>query len=93
MTGRKGAEAVDWRGLAACQDIDPDLFFPVAAPNSDAGKRQAAQARAVCRSCPARVPCLGFAVATRQAWGVWGGTTPAERGTDRWRRQSREGAR
>ena len=32
-----------------------------------------------CRSCPAREPCLRYAVAAGEKGGVWGGTSPDER--------------
>jgi WhiB family transcriptional regulator, redox-sensing transcriptional regulator len=67
----------NWRTLAACQSIDPDLFFPV----SSAGKslEQVAEARAVCACCLVRRQCLAFALRTRQANGIWGGLTAQER--------------
>jgi WhiB family transcriptional regulator, redox-sensing transcriptional regulator len=33
----------------------------------------------VCASCIVRRPCLQFALATHQTYGVWGGTTEEER--------------
>lgn len=65
-----------WRDRAACRDIDPDLFFPVATGGSSLA--QEARALAVCRTCTVRAPCLRFAMDTRED-GVWGGTTAAER--------------
>ena len=67
----------NWRMLAACRSIDPDLFFPV----SSAGKplEQVAEARAVCACCLVRRQCLAFALRTRQAHGIWGGLTAQER--------------
>ena len=46
----------NWRMLAACPSIDPDLFFPV----SSAAKplEQVAEARAVCACCLVRRQCL-----------------------------------
>jgi WhiB family transcriptional regulator, redox-sensing transcriptional regulator len=68
----------DWRGHAACRFADPELFFPVSAsgPSLD----QAERARAICVTCPVRRECLQFALATRQAYGVWGGMSEQERG-------------
>lgn len=74
---------VDWRDRAACRGKDPDLFFPEAPPNTDAGKRQVAEARAVCRACPVTAACLRFALDTRQSNGIWAGTTEGERNTAR----------
>ncbi|MEO6121130.1 MAG: WhiB family transcriptional regulator [Acidimicrobiales bacterium] len=68
---------MDWRDCASCRDTDPDLFFPVGTtgPAID----QIESAKAVCRSCPAQVACLEFALATNQESGVWGGTSEEER--------------
>lgn len=71
--------ARDWRDYAACRATDPDLFFPVAPPNTEAGEHQLAEARAVCGTCPVTAECLRFAFDTRQAHGVWAGTTERER--------------
>jgi WhiB family transcriptional regulator, redox-sensing transcriptional regulator len=67
----------DWRSAAACQDTDPDLFFPV----SGSGKslEQAERAKGICAGCPARRSCLAFAQRTGQAHGIWGGLTEEER--------------
>jgi WhiB family transcriptional regulator, redox-sensing transcriptional regulator len=67
----------DWRAAAACQDTDPDLFFPVS--GSGQSLDQAEQAKAVCASCPVRPSCLAFALRTGQAHGIWGGLTEEER--------------
>jgi WhiB family redox-sensing transcriptional regulator len=37
------------------------------------------EAKAVCAACDVRRECLAFALATRQPYGVWGGTSPEER--------------
>lgn len=73
------ATSRDWQDRAACRDAPADDFFPVSDPLSDAYAREAARALAVCRSCPVRTPCLKFAVDTRAAEGIWGGTTEGER--------------
>lgn len=69
--------AREWRSQAACRDVDPELFFPVA----DAGplvEWQVQDAKAVCAGCPVRVQCLAFALGAL-ADGIAGGLTPAER--------------
>ena len=70
-------EPDDWRSRGACVSADPDLFFPVS--SAGAGQRQEEKARAFCGRCQVRPQCLAFALATRQAHGVWGGTTEDER--------------
>jgi WhiB family transcriptional regulator, redox-sensing transcriptional regulator len=71
------ARGEDWRSAAACQDTDPDLFFPV----SGSGKslEQVDRAKAICAACPVRRDCLAFALRIGQADGIWGGLTEEER--------------
>jgi WhiB family transcriptional regulator, redox-sensing transcriptional regulator len=71
------APGEDWRSAAACQDADPDLFFPLSA--SGKSLEQAGRAKAICAGCPARQPCLAFALRTAQLHGIWGGLTEEER--------------
>ena len=52
---------------AACASHDPELWF------SDS-PQDAAQAKAICRGCPERVPCLSGALRRRETYGIWGGT-------------------
>src|SRR5579872_1945603 len=52
---------------------NPELFFTEDDPAA------AAAAKAICGGCPFRAPCLAFALATRQPYGVWGGLTAEER--------------
>jgi WhiB family transcriptional regulator, redox-sensing transcriptional regulator len=67
----------DWWRWAACQEADPELFFPVAPVGPGAG--EIAQAKALCAACGVRRQCLQYALATHQVHGVWGGMTEAER--------------
>ncbi|MGD0687735.1 MAG: WhiB family transcriptional regulator, partial [Streptosporangiaceae bacterium] len=41
---------MDWRHHAACQDEDPELFFPIG--NTGPALVQIEEAKAVCRRCP-----------------------------------------
>jgi WhiB family transcriptional regulator, redox-sensing transcriptional regulator len=67
----------DWWRSAACQEADPELFFPVAPLGPGAG--EIARAKAVCGTCRVRRQCLQYALATHQLHGVWGGMTEGER--------------
>ena len=61
-----------WTTDALCAQVDPDLFYPEAgAPNRDAKR--------VCAGCEVRAECLAYAIAHRERFGVWGGTTERER--------------
>jgi WhiB family redox-sensing transcriptional regulator len=70
-------EGREWWQSAACQEADPELFFPVAAHGP--AREEIARAKAVCAGCLVRRQCLQFALATGQMHGVWGGTTEDER--------------
>lgn len=72
-----GDVMTNWRNQAACRDEDPDLFFPIG--TSGPALVQAEQAKAVCRRCPVREPCLEYALDSGQTLGVWGGTNETER--------------
>jgi WhiB family transcriptional regulator, redox-sensing transcriptional regulator len=67
----------DWRKAAACRDIDPDLFFPVG--TAGPAVTQIAEAKQICRTCPVRTLCLGWAIQHYQDYGIWGGMTEPER--------------
>ncbi len=69
---------------ALCKGADPGLWFPRRGGSMD-------KAKAVCRACPARVPCLNWAVQADERAGVWGGTVPDERARLRRNRRSAGG--
>lgn len=81
-----GSGGAAWRESAACRHVDTELFFPVSRRGRAAA--EARQARAICARCPVREPCLSYALATRQAYGIWGGYDDEER--RRLHRQRRE---
>ncbi len=56
-----------------CAGRDPELFFPVRRT-----ERAYRAALAVCKPCPFRVSCAEYAQGI--PWGVWGATTPEQRG-------------
>lgn len=70
---------MNWRELADCQGMDPDLFFPIGNSGSVAALIQIDEAKAVCSSCPVVQQCLDWAVSVDPVDGIWGGTTEAER--------------
>jgi WhiB family redox-sensing transcriptional regulator len=69
--------ATEWRAAGACLSADPELFFPIA--EGSAADRQISSALRVCAGCAVRQQCLDFAMASGEAHGIWGGTTPDER--------------
>ncbi len=78
--GRRQVARLDnqaWRHAAACQKVDQELFFP-SGPAAGTGPGTE-RAKAVCTYCPVQLPCLRFALATNQEFGVWGGYDEHER--------------
>jgi WhiB family redox-sensing transcriptional regulator len=74
--------APDWPSRSACRTADLSLFFP-SGDDEKPGARVAreAQAKAVCRTCPVRRPCLELALRAGDAsqFGIWGGLNEGER--------------
>lgn len=66
------SEPGDWRDLALCAEVDPELFFPDKGESSHPAKR-------VCASCAVRAECLQEALDRREWFGVWGGLSERER--------------
>ena len=61
-----------WRSKAACQGLDPEIFYPLDDEDGD-------EAKAVCDGCPVREACLEHALGYREKEGVWGGASERER--------------
>jgi WhiB family transcriptional regulator, redox-sensing transcriptional regulator len=61
-----------WRKRAACQGVDPEVFYPVSEDDAE-------NAKVICGQCPVREACLEYAIAYRERDGVWGGATERER--------------
>jgi WhiB family redox-sensing transcriptional regulator len=71
-----------WRESAECVQVckdypdqyNPNEWFPM-----DQGPNKAdhvpMKVRAICNDCEVRLPCLAYAIQTRQENGVWGGRT------------------
>jgi WhiB family transcriptional regulator, redox-sensing transcriptional regulator len=94
-TGGPETEAVPgrawWRRQAACRHVDTELFFPVGRGSRAMAETQ--QAKAICARCPVRQPCLAYALATGQAYGIWGGYDEEQRRVlHRQRRESAGGS-
>ncbi|HEV7720584.1 MAG TPA: WhiB family transcriptional regulator [Iamia sp.] len=65
--------APSWRRQAACQGLDPTIFFP--SDDDD----ECLDAKAVCAQCPVADLCLEHALGVREKEGIWGGCTERER--------------
>ncbi|GLH97367.1 WhiB family transcriptional regulator [Phytohabitans aurantiacus] len=69
-----------WPPVAGRRDLacNPDNASAFYSPDSR-GFSDYSRALALCWRCPARRPCLAWALDTEQRHGVWGGTTPTDR--------------
>ncbi len=56
----------EWEERAACQEVDPDAFFPEPGQSARPALR-------ICEKCPVKQECLTAALARREKHGVWGG--------------------
>jgi WhiB family transcriptional regulator, redox-sensing transcriptional regulator len=74
---REGVSTMDWRHVAACREVDPELFFPIG--NSGPALLQIEEAKQVCRRCTVLEDCLRWAIDSGQDAGVWGGMSEEER--------------
>jgi hypothetical protein len=61
-----------------CQDL-PEVFFPEDYPDKAMRVQAIKVAKNLCNQCPIKMQCLYTAIVTKQAYGVWGGTTANER--------------
>jgi WhiB family redox-sensing transcriptional regulator len=68
-----------WQLDGACRAADPDLFFHPWGERDPRRSRREAAAKAVCAACPVRIQCAEVALATYEAYGVWGGLSEHER--------------
>lgn len=67
----------------ACRDVDPAVFFPERGGDSQTPKQ-------ICAGCEHREDCLEMALANRETYGIWGGTSERERRLLRRRRNKAE---
>ena len=66
------ASTEEWQDRAACRPLPVEIFFPPAEQEGD-------EAKAICEICEVREPCLEFALAADERFGIWGGLNPDER--------------
>lgn len=68
--------ALEDAGSVPCQSSDPEAWWPDKKSLDAPSTRMAVRG---CWRCPARRPCLDYAVAAGEREGVWGGALPDER--------------
>ena len=69
-----------WQIKAACRGPQAEVFFPPAHPERKEDRADREQeAKAICRTCVVREPCLAYAMRIREPHGIWGGLNEVER--------------
>ena len=76
MKTRFTIEAEPWMQHGLCRGKPTEWWFP--SPDSHS-PHQWDKARQICQDCPVREDCLQYALSTHSRYGMWGGSTPAER--------------
>ncbi|MGW4336382.1 WhiB family transcriptional regulator [Rhodococcus koreensis] len=69
----------DWQLQARCRYLDPDVFFARDNETKPARIRRERAAREICDECPVQVMCRDYALSVGEPYGVWGGTSEADR--------------
>lgn len=69
--------AQPWMADASCTTVNPEDFFPTPGGGGNTTKA----VKEICAACPVQTACLEYALADRDLYGIWGGTTEAERDT------------
>lgn len=70
VIGKNIVLSMDW-AKAACEDEDPEPFFPL--DTTEISVAQADRAKEICESCPVKIPCLRLALDGHIRRGVRGG--------------------
>lgn len=65
-------------GGVPCEQY-PDLFFPEDVPDPELRAAYTKTAKAICQSCPVLEACFTYAMERGERFGIWGGTSPADR--------------
>jgi WhiB family transcriptional regulator, redox-sensing transcriptional regulator len=75
------ARVETWQQKAACRGPQAtSVFFPPStAERKDEKEAREARAKAVCGRCAVRRDCLEYALDSKEAHGIWGGTNEVER--------------
>lgn len=66
------AEEAEWMLEARCREMPPAIFFPSDGVGVEVARR-------ICEECPAKEPCLEYAIRNHIDHGVWGGASERER--------------
>ena len=69
-----------WQAKASCRGPQSAVFFPPSySERKDERLGRERAAKAICKMCPVRKPCLEYAIRIREPHGIWGGLNELER--------------
>ena len=74
-----GVDDYAWWIDAACRVEASEAFFPESRGGKPLSLHTELKAKAICARCPVQRQCLDAALRNREATGIWGGLTAAER--------------
>ena len=63
-------DAWEWQYEAACRDLDTELFFHPEGERGSTRRRRAANAKAICATCPVIEQCRSYALAAQEPYGI-----------------------
>ncbi|UOT05746.1 WhiB family transcriptional regulator [Rhodococcus opacus] len=69
----------DWQLRATCRQVETDLFFPQEGETHHDRRGRERAAKRICRTCPVLAQCRTHALSVGEPFGIWGGTTEADR--------------
>lgn len=70
--------ALEENGGAECQQM-PEIYFPEDNVAWSERRKEVLVTKMICKRCPIVEQCLSYALAAKEPWGIWAGTTPEER--------------
>ncbi|MEH3143057.1 MAG: WhiB family transcriptional regulator [Mycobacterium kyogaense] len=81
-----------WQLHGRCLEFPSELFFPESDHRS-IRRRHEEEAKRICLTCPVLSRCREHALSVPERYGVWGATTPRERGVAPTRRAAGRSSR
>ena len=75
LIAKLGGTVPSWHDRAACAAYEEFKHWWFPAEDTTYGD----EPRQICSHCPVRSQCLEYAITLPERYGMWGGTTPAER--------------
>ena len=80
-----------WQLRANCRGLPSVVFYPPDGERGNQRSRREHRAKRICGDCPVSTECLMHAITWPEPYGIWAGTTPAERGQVPARRKAQDG--